>query len=271
MSNQYQSRYQTQKKKERQRVLSFVRYLCPVIWAVLTPLILLFPTLQYTTNQTGIEDPLSGFGLMSNAWQYSRECLFGTEVEQTAGNLQFSRTVLILIALFWVLYAAGAALSVWGLYARVRYTDRDTDAAPGRLWLVTVIPNRWVLCLGTALMLPVSLFHWLMVPLYRTLYVSVSLRILGLDPLWLSLFFFLFGAALSVLTASWERAGGYDIFRKPKEPVAEEGEQTEEEEPLSSYETEARRRRAEEIARLFGNKTDTNDTNDTTENQEHKD
>ncbi len=258
-------RYQKRKKQARERAVSLVCYLCPVVWAALTPLTLLIPSLQYNNNQTGTGEPLSALGLMSNAWQYGRECLFGSDVEQTAGNLQFSKTVMLLLVALWLLYLVGAAAALWGLYAYLKFQGSDTDAHSGRLWFVTLIPNRGVLCLLCGLMLPLTLFHWLMVPLYRTLYVSVSLRILGFDPLWVSGLLLVTCAILWAVTAPKERAGRYDIFRKPQEPtpeLPEEESEPEPEEETPAYESEARRRRAAEIARLL---------RENQENREHKD
>ncbi len=209
------------KQQERRQALIALRYWLPLIWAVLVPLSFCIPCLQYTTNQTGTEEPISGFELMSNAWSYARECLFGG-TQQTNGDLQFSGWVVGLLIAFWALYLVGVAAAVWGLWASYRYVGEDTDREVGRLWFITVIPNRVVLCLLCGLMLPISAFPWLMVPLYRIIYVAVTLELLFVGPLSVGLLFCGGMIALSAVCAPYERRLCMDAFRKTDEEEDEE-------------------------------------------------
>ncbi len=241
----------------------YVRYLFPLICALLIFAVLLIPCLQYSNNQSGTDEPISAVRLMKNSWDQVRNYLFGSGT-QTNGNIQFSRTVLVLLILFWILFFAGIAVALWAFVAFLHYAEEDRGDQVGRIWFITLIPNRTVLCVLYALMLPLPCFPRIVILLYRSIYVAVELRIHWLDPMWVAFFLFAVTVVLSCITAKEERALRMDLFRKPKKPVrrdeeklGEERKEKESAEPDAvdlTYEKkaeEARRAQAERIARLL--------------------
>ena len=126
---------------ERRRAFVVFRYLFPIICAALIFGVLWIPCLQYTNNQSGTDDPISAMRLMKNSWDQVRNYLFGSG-EQTNGNMQFSGTVLFLLILFWILFAVGVAVAVWAWSAFSRYAEAGRENEKGRVWFITLIPNR---------------------------------------------------------------------------------------------------------------------------------
>ena len=174
------NKYERMKKERNIRNWIFLRYSMPLITVVMTLIFMAIPSLQYTNNQSGTDDPISAFTLMKNSWDQVRHYLFGT-AEQTNGNIIFSRTVLICLIVFWILFAVSAAVAVWSFFAAMRYTDRETEENRGRIWFLTLIPNRIALTIYGMLMIPLTAFPWLLILLYRNLYVAVSLKVRGVD------------------------------------------------------------------------------------------
>ena len=243
---------------ERRRGWIFFRYLFPLICAVLIFAALCVPCLQYTNNQSGTDEPISAMSLMKNSWDQVRNYLFGTG-EQTNGNMQFSQTVLVLLILFWLLFALGVAAAVWAWLAFLRYAEEGRENETGRVWFITLIPNRIVLCVLCALMLPVACFPHVVIWLYRSIYVAVELKVYVLDPMWLALALYAALILLSSVSAGYEKSLRMDLFRKPKERKGEteetdfdEREGSEEKtDGLSSAQENAQRAQAERIARLL--------------------
>lgn len=219
-------KYERMQRARRARNWTLLRYAMPLVSVVLTLIFMAIPSLQYTNNQSGTDDPISAFTLMGNSWDQVRTYLFGT-AEQTGGNIIFSRTVLILLIVFWVLFALSAATAIWSLRAGFRYTERDCEDDRGRLWFITLIPNRIALTIYGALMIPLAAFPRILIVLYRNLYVSVSLEVHGIEPLWVAILLTVGTAILSAVTVKDERKWKLDPFRKPlsqEETVDEERE-----------------------------------------------
>ena len=244
--------------RERARGWIMLRYCFPLIAAGLILCILFVPCLQYTNNQSGTEDPISTLRLMKNSWDQVRNYLFGGG-QQTNGNIQFSRTVLILLILFWILFAIGVAVAIWALFAHTRYAE-DGEEQTGRLWFLTLIPNRVVLCVLSALIFPIAFFPRIVILLYRSIYVAVELKVFGIDPALLAVLLLIAMSVLSAVCVRPEKRYGLDLFRKPREsresePMPEPKEEIPTEPsgmnpPQRGTET-ARRREAERIAELL--------------------
>lgn len=257
------SKQKRAQKARRMKYLTHLRYAWPVFGAVLILLSLAVPCLQYTTNQTGTEEPISGFALMANAWNEVRACLFGG-AQQTNMNLIFSRTVLILLIVFWVLFVFGFAVSVWVWLLWLRYEKTKRNESSEFLWFATLIPNRPVLCILQGLVLPLSVFPYLLSHLYRSmLYVAVDLKSLFLNPLWIGLLTVVGTAVFSCCTAAYEKKSGKNLFGafKRKENASANGAELSEQEKASGASAAqsreeasaalAKREQAERIARAL--------------------
>ena len=253
--------------RERARGWVLFRYLLPLLTAALILSLFFVPSLQYTNNQSGTDAPLSTFELMKNSWDQVRAYLFGT-AQQTNGNIQFSRTILVLLILFWILFFVGVAAALWAMIAYCVYGEKGTEET-GRLWFITLIPNRIVLCILNLLILPVALFPRIVILVYRSVYVAVEVKVIGLDPALVGGVLLVATWILSAILAPMEKKYGWDVFRKPREasPVSTEtGEERRFEknvttDPTSEAEA-ARRRRAEQIAELLRAKAEHEEKNE---------
>ncbi len=264
------NKYERLKRERRQRAWIFVRYAMPLVSVILCLMFMAIPVLRYTNNQSGTDDPISALTLMKNSWDQVRHYLFGAS-EQTNGNIIFSRTVLICLILFWILFAVSAVVAVWSLLAVVRYTEKGSEADHGRIWFLTLIPNRIALCILGGLMIPLTAFPRLLIVFYRKIiYVAVELKVYGIDPMIVALALTLVTVVLSVVTAGYEKKLSIDPFRKiqkaeQKEPIPDrtpvEREMSESEKRYYEVEQRTRREQAERIAALF--RTDKDSGEDT--------
>lgn len=267
------NRYEKIKREGQKRGWIYLRYALPLISVVLCLICMAVPMLQYTNNQSGTDEPISAFTLMKNSWDQVRNYLFGT-AEQTNGNLIFSRTVLITLILFWILFSVSAVVAVWSLLAVVRYTEKGSEEDLGRIWFVTLIPNRIVLCILSGLMIPLTAFPRLLTVFYRKIiYVAVGLKVYGIDPMITAILLVVAISVLSAVTAGYEKKLAMDPFQKPAEKTKQESmpipenrpvkqqEMTEAERRYYEMEKKTRREQAERIAELFRIDKETEDTN----------
>ena len=252
-------KYERMRRERRAKRWILLRYAMPLISIVLTLIFMAIPSLQYINNQSGTNDPISAFTLMGNSWDQVRTYLFGT-ADQTNGNIIFSRTVLILLIVFWVLFLVSLAVAIWSMWAGFRYANRESEMSRGRLWFITLIPNRIFLSVYGALMIPLAAFPRILIGLYRNLYVSVTLEVHGLEPLWCALILSAGTAVLSAVTLGFEREWRMDPFRRAdtKKEMPEKEEESEvsaepfedEDEQLSDARREYREQ-VDRVAALF--------------------
>ena len=217
------SKYKRMKREKRIRNWIFLRYAMPMITVIVTLIFMAIPSLQYTNNQTGTDEPVSAFTLMGNSWDEVRQCLFGT-AQQTDRDIIFSRTVLICLIVFWLLFAVSVAVAAWSLWAAVRYTEQESEEDRGRIWFVTLIPNRIALTVYGMLMIPLAAFPRLLPLLFPNLYVAVTLDVRGVDPLWAVFVLTVATVIVSAATAGYEKKWKADPFRKPNSSKYEEEE-----------------------------------------------
>ena len=148
------------------RVLIYIRYLLPVIFAVALILMSFIPSLRYSTVE-GTNPEISPIELLDNSWYQVREYLF-TKAEPEITQKNFSETVLVLIIVMSVLFAVGV-LSTIAVAAYVfRYiNDEKFRKSNTRIGFFTVVPNRIVVMLLQALMLPILFFSRIIILLYE--------------------------------------------------------------------------------------------------------
>ena len=246
-------------------VLIYVRYLLPVVLCLALLGTMLIPCLQYSTVE-GTQKEISALELMENSWDQVRAYLFATS-DQEITQVRFSWTVLILLPVLVLFFLIGAVMTVAVAVGAMRYINnyayRKTDA---RIWFITIIPNRIVVCAVQALILPMLFYSRMIIPLYtKVLHVGVLLNVSFPEPWVWGLIAYAVIVALTVISARFERELDADPFKKIKRPVVrvvdpEKDEPAEEEEPKFTdeaarryYENQkrAREEQAELIRRLL--------------------
>ncbi len=265
-----------QKKQARLRRVRLwvrIRYLLPILVAVLTVVTLFIPCFRYTTVQTGTNDAVSCAELIANSWVGGtdspsvRQVLFGGGTYAKA-TISFSWAVLVTIVASVVLYVVGVGMAIWSAVGAFRYFRMPSAEDDRRFLYMTVFPNRVVTLIYEAMILPLLLFPRLLAWYYDSImHYPVLLNLTFAEPLMLGGVLYVGTVVAAILTRPTERRLGMDPFARPFASVKEKTEEIAVEEK-PTYETEAERRyaelnrktreeQAERIARLLRHDDDT--------------
>ncbi|MBQ8850037.1 MAG: hypothetical protein IJ011_06895 [Clostridia bacterium] len=232
-------------KSPAKTALIYIRYILPVALCIAIVCTMFIPCLQYSTTE-GTQDEMSAAQLISNSWDQVREYLFGTS-EKEITQEKFSWTVLILLPVLLLLFAVGFISSVVVAVGALRYiNDRDFRKTDARIWFITLLPNRIVVCVLQALILPVLFYSRIIIPLYtEIMHVAVLLNTTFFEPWVWGLAAYAVIVALSIASAHFEKELDADPFKKVKPPVVrviDREDEEESEEKESEFKTEAERR-----------------------------
>ncbi len=252
-------------KTATQKRLIYLRYILPPLLVVVMLAAMAIPSYVYVMNGS-VEEPASALTLLGNSYDRARQVLFGT-AEETAQNIAFSKTVLIVMGLLALLSVAAFVINAWAAYVAVGYFGGNDEAAAEkrRATLCTFVPNRIVLCSCSVLMLAIAAFPYLVPSIYSASYgssVRVVITLCAPDALILAGVGMVAAIVLSVLCAPAERRLGADIFKKRK-PFEKKEEKGEEELPTADIPTissDEQQRRNERIRRLLSNEKDDNNS-----------
>ena len=215
-------------------------------------------------TSSGENDPVSIAELTKNAWQWSAQCLFGSGVEQTAGNVYFSQTAMILVATFYLLFIVALGISVYIAVTAFLCFGKRSGWEKNRVIFVTFFFNRVVVAILQALSLLIFIFPKILPFLYlKLLNTYVEVRLSFIDPLILALVVYAIGIIISCVSVSWERKLGMDIFSPIKMthsevPAQEENatKRTTEESAFEKMSREAREEQKEKIFKLLNKNND---------------
>ena len=247
---------------ENKRNFVYFRYVYPAISIFLIFLFLFIPCFSFVTS-SGENDAVSVAELSKNAWQWSAQCLFGSGVEQTAGNISFSQTAMILVALFYLCFAIAAVTAVYLLITACLCFNKKSGWEKNRAVFLTFFFGRSVTIILQGLSLVIFIFPRILPLLYLNLLnMYVEVRLSFIDPMILALVVYLVGTVLSVVSVKWERRLGMDIFSSAsvgagvqKEPAI--ATTPKEESAFDKMSREAREEQMERILKLL-NKDDEN-------------
>lgn len=195
--------------------LIVVRYALPILFCCAMIGVFFIPCAQFSTAD-GTNSPISGAELFDNSWYHVREYLFSGGATE-ASQERFCQIMLGLLIALAILFALGAASTVIVAFFAFRFmADPERGLSDtARLWFVSVIPNRIVVCALQALTLPVLFLTRMMVPLYdKVMHTSVLLNVTSAEPWVYGLILFGVSVALSVVSAHFEKKLGLDVFKK---------------------------------------------------------
>ena len=233
--------------KKRSRIkFVYARYILPPILMLLTFLSMLIPSYRYVTNGT-LGEAVSALKLIVDNFASSRQVVFATTA-QDAVHLLFSRTAMMLIMAFCLLFLLSFAVSVYSCVVALRYFSSDDEPAKekSRTLFVTFVPNRIVLCVLYALCIPITLFPYILPALCDKIYSQyIGMALVAPDALTVACISVLAMVALCIVSAFPERALDIDLFKKRKAFEGSEDEERavdESEESSSSEQNEMVRR-----------------------------
>ena len=107
-------------KRKNKTGFIYFRYLFPIFAMLCMICVAFVPTYRYVTADTGVNDAISLWTLMSNAWNTVRGYLFGNGTQE-AVVVDFSWTTLFLIVALVLLFAVGVASAVYTAVNAFKY------------------------------------------------------------------------------------------------------------------------------------------------------
>ena len=219
--------------KKRSRIkLIYARYIVPPIMLIVTLLSMLVSSYRYVINGTP-DIAFSSAEVITKIFGASRSVVFASS-EQLATDMLFSKTALITIIAFSILFLIAFAVSVYSAWVGLNYCMSDDEEAKekSRTLFITFVPNRIVFCIFYALSIPITLFPYLLPSLYQKIYnQDIGIQLIGLDALIVACVSLVAVAVMCIVSAQSERELEVDIFKKRK--MFEKGEDEYEDEEYS--------------------------------------
>lgn len=245
----------------------YFRYIFPIIANLAMIGVMFVPAYRYVTADTGINKAISLWTLVGNSWAQVREYLFGGGKQEIA-VVDFSWTVLMTIIVFSILFVLGAFSAIYAAICAFRYFANDCRESHERAVFITLVPNRIVLCIYHALVLPLFFFPLLMPSIYDAIlhyHVEISYPLFDMAIVAVALYVMV--VVIVAISAGFESDTHRDIFVKRK-PFTKTEDEEDTEEPTEQRQTrdlyeamaeKSRQEQTERILRLLNKQTD-NDT-----------
>lgn len=245
-------------KKSSRIKLIYTRYILPPILLLITLAFMLIPSYRYVVEGR-LNEATSPLALIVNSFDAARHVVFAT-AEQEAADILFSRTVMILIAVFSLMFLLAFAASVYSASVALRYflSDDEQGAEKSRTFFITLIPNRIFLCVLHFLSIPLTLFPYLLPYLYKAIWSEyVGMALMAPDALIFALISAVTTVVLCGVSAKSEKILDVDVFKKSKRVEATFEDEADEDSDVQSVDDEQRER----IRRiLLGEKIDEENT-----------
>ena len=250
------------KKKQTTEKKGFIyfRYVFGVLMAVLIIAGMFVPCLRYTVGNNRNE-PISTVSLLKNSWDTSRQYLFDGASDKMAAQTGFSRLLLATVLVLGMLFALGFAFAVYITICAFCYFKDPNSTDKNRIFFLTLVPNRTVLCLYQALLLPITFFPRIIILLYENiLNYQTVLYFSVLEPWIIALIIYAVFCTVVFVSARYERETGYDPLYnemrekriRDKKRVMTYAEEQEREEARSIDEI-LRSEQAERIRKMLSN------------------
>ena len=245
-------------KKNTRKGFIYFRYILPIFTAILTLVLMSVPCYRFVTADTGLNKAISCLELMSNSWDTVRDYLFGNG-EQVQVTADFAGTVFGLIILSVLLFAIGLASAVYAAVTAFGFFKSGCKESRARILFVTLVPNRVVLVLYYALMLPLLFFPRIMPALYDgILRYHVELICQSFDILIVDGIIFALTVAVIFISARYESLCEMNVFIRYKSQESDEeddtvsdGELDDSEDAYAAMDRKTREEQNERILRLL--------------------
>jgi len=245
------------------KIFIYFRYIFGILLALLILSGMFIPCLKYTVGEN-TNQPISAMSLMKNSWETSRVYLFDGAANKQVEQTSFSKALLATVILLTVLFALGVVFAIYTAYCAFAYFKDPKQNDKNRIFFLTLVPNRAVLCLYSALLLPLSFLPRIIVPLYENIlnYQTVLFPSV-FEPWIIALVLYAAFAAIVFVSARYEKQLGFDpLYNEVKEnrkreksrvmTYAEEQDETEAEESTAlSIDDILREEQAARIRKMF--------------------
>ena len=233
------------------------RYLFPLFSVLVTVIFGFIPCLRYISIDEGTLANMSLWEMLSKRFKIARINLFGGGEELSAQGIRFSKTELGLLILFAILALLALLLTVY-VTLQVLSILRDPQRRDsGRIFFVTLVPNRTAYCLYQLLFFPLLFYPRLWLLLIRGIMdYPITLHLEFAEPWMIALGLFTAQTVLSVISARMERRFGVDPFRKKLPEATEEDETEPERRSWAEVSEEEREEKSDRIRRLLAETQD---------------
>ena len=254
-------------KKNARRGFIYFRYILPILTPVVMLILMCVPCYRFVSADEGIHQNISAWELISNSWETVREYLFGGG-EQVQVTADFAGTVFGIIIVFVLLFCVGMAAAVYTAVTAFKFFRDGGKESKSHILFITLIPNRVVLCIYYALILPLLFFPRMMPMLYNgILNYYIELICQPFDILIVELVLFLLTVAVTFISVRYERLAEMNLFVRYRRDDEDEDEPEEEtvddEDDYAMMDRRAREEQNERILRLLSKTHETkNDDNE---------
>jgi hypothetical protein len=212
------------------------------------------PCYRYITAD-GINGAVSLSHLVNNYFDIARDFLFGADADKIdERTIAFCKYILGFIIATVSLFALGVISVIYTTVSAISYCGgkRNTTA---RALFITLVPNRFVLCIYNALLLPIFFFPMSLPKIFDGMLAEhIEIMCEPFDMMFIALGLYLLNIIFIFLTARMEMLEDMDVFYKQKKVkgFAEEYEDDEEEEELTDeYEKMDKRAKDEQTERIL--------------------
>ena len=200
------------KKKQSNGKKTFIyfRYVFGIVLILLILAGMFIPCLKYTVGSNS-NQPISAMSLIKNSWETSRVYLFDGAANKQVEQTSFSRALLATVILLVALFALGAIFALYTAYSALAYFRDPESIDKNRVFFLTLVPNRAVLCLYTALLLPLTFLPRIIILLYENIlnYQTVLFPSI-FEPWIIALALYAAFVAIVFVSAKYEKQTGLD-------------------------------------------------------------
>ncbi len=211
------------KQSNGKKIFIYFRYIFGVALALLILAGMFIPCLKYTVGENS-NQPISAISLVKNSWETSRIYLFDGASDKQVEQTSFSKALLASVILLVTLFAIGVIFSLYTAYCAFAYFKDPKVIDKNRIFFLTLVPNRIVLCIYSALLLPLAFLPRIIVPLYENIlnYQTVLFPSV-FEPWIIALVLYVAFVTVVFLSAKYEKQLGCDpLYNEVKEKLKRE-------------------------------------------------
>ena len=244
-------------KKNKGIIFIHIRYLLPPVLMLLLLAAMFIPSYEYVVAGK-LTGKASMAYLLDSSFSSAKETIFAV-TEQSAANLMFFKIVFGLIIAFVVLWICAFAVAIYSASVQMKYFwgKDEQDIQKSRTLFITFFPNRIFLCIVEALVLPLSLFPYILIPMYdKILGIRVSILLRAPDLLICTAVVIVVIAILSAVSVPLEKRLKVDLFEKNKRVELKEKTEEYQQVELNAEQKEKIAEKNANIRNIFGNKDD---------------
>lgn len=254
-------------KKSTQKGFIYFRYIFPIAVTLVLLCLMLVPVYMYNTSGK-FGGAVSLSELLGNSWDTVRSYIFGASASKDAATLSFSKTLFGIIIGACIMFAVGAISQLCAAVTAIRMFNTGERGSSGRALLLAFVPNRAVLCVLGALVLPIFFIPMLLPTLYANLLnTAVMMKCSPFDMAFAALALYIAEVVVICISAGYETTNNMNLFsrafrQQSRAEIREDDEDTAADDGYAGYESRAKQEQLERIMKLLDKNKDQNNEED---------